>query len=653
MSSDRLKLLIPLSAGVIVLASLLLSGRGSHPPGRGVFIAHPESEHATGILTVRFDEAVPRDRWEAILIAHGAALQSEMLVDGFAVASVPDDQRNAIGEALAASGAVRSVEEVTYRKPVALPPNDDIWPDQWNMRLISADSAWDVTQGQGVKVAVIDTGVAYEEFGQFKPAPDLGGTAFADPWDFYGSGPSDPVGDEHANDDNGHGTHVAGTIAQTTNNAYGAAGIAYKATIIPVRVCGPKPPAYDPRNPQCPTTAIANGIYWATNHGARVINISLSAPGGITDAEKGALEYARGAGAVVVVAAGNSGGPVLEYPAAIESVVSVAAVAYNGTLASYSNYGAGADDTLLNEFFNLDLIAPGGNPPPPPTQALPTDVITQESLLFLCDGTAPIDYQVFAFCGYAGTSMAAAHVSGVAALIRSAFPNLNRTQVAELLHCSAADAGAPGWDTQNGFGLVQADAAVRDSDGDQLPDCIDPTPTTPTPSPTPSPTPVPPPNDCLPPSPTATPPPTPTPTLTATPRPSDTPPDSPTDTPSVTPDGPTPTATATETPLPTDTPSQSPEDTLESVTPTETPTETPEPTPMPIPCGDVDCNLVVDARDAMGVIRFMALVTPVAACLGKGYVNCDADLNQLDALVILRYAGGITLGIPSSCSGIG
>ncbi|RLC59567.1 MAG: hypothetical protein DRI30_00235 [Chloroflexi bacterium] len=617
----------------IIIASLALAWLVVAHPGpdaeRGVYIPHPQSPHAAGQLTVQFADNVPEDRWAGILAAHGATFDRPMLADGFAIATVPDERRGEIGEALAASGVVRTVEEVTYRYPAAV-PDDALWDDQWNLRLINADSAWDTTQGEGVIVAVLDTGVAYENFGDFKQAPDLAGTTIVHPYDFYND-------DANANDDNGHGTHIAGTIAQTTNNIYGLAGIAYKAQIMPVKVCGPVPGS--PRLSRCSTAAIADGIRWAAEHGADVINMSLSDPGSVTVAEREALEFASSTGAVLIAAAGNggadgegNGGPVLGYPAAVPIVIAVSAGGFVGSLAYYSNYGVGEENT------NLDVIAPGGNPPIDngsiPNEG-PASVITQESYRFFCDPGWPVEFQTFDFCPFAGTSMAAAHVSGVAALIRSAYPSLNSTQVRTLLQCSATDVHTPGIDLQTGHGLVQADAAVRDTDGDGIPDCIDITPFTPTPSPTPRPTPVLPPNDC--PAPTPTPSPTPAATPTASP-----------------PLGGTPTLTLGPTATPTDTPAPTASPTgSATATPSPAATVTLPPTPLPIPCGDVNCSGTVDALDALGIIRFMALVTPVPDCISKGYVNCDGVLDQIDALAILRHAGGIPLGLPAGCGGIG
>jgi serine protease len=689
MSRVRLRLIFPGILGAVVLAALILS-RPAAAPEAGVFISHSDVNHSPDTLSVQFSSRMPEDRWDDILAAYGATLEKEMLVDGFAVVSVPEDRRAQIGQELAASGVVRTVEEVGYRYLASVVPQDPGWIDQWNMRLITVDDAWEVSQGAGVKVGVIDSGVAYENFGQFGLAPDLAGTKFESPYDFFDD-------DAHPNDDVGHGTHVTGTIAQTTSNEYGVAGIAYKATIIPVRACGIDSGS---GTPVCKIDAIADGIIWAVDHGARIINLSLSSPLATSQVEEAAIAYAKNAGVVIIAAAGNGGNDqkgdnVLDYPAALPDVISVAASGFFGTRAFYSNYGLGEGGV------NLDVIAPGGNPPiekdgviinPGPLNEGEGSKITQETYAHSCTNS-PLDYTVMALCGYYGTSMATAHVTGVAALIRSAFPNLNRTQVRNLIRCSAEYVGTSGEDPdfQTGYGLVQAHAAVRDTDGDKLPDCIDSTPFTPTPTlaptstPTVLPTPFPPPNECLA-TPTPTPTPSPTPILTPTGTGGDTLPTptssptangTPTDTPSPSnagiagpaTDTPTPTAPPTDTPSPTATESPPVTDTptptgtltptpTATVTPTATgsPTATGTPGPSPTPhimCGDVNCDGSVNAYDALGIMRWRVFVPGTASCIGKGYVNCDGKLDQLDALVILRYVAEVPLGIPQSCHGIG
>jgi serine protease len=638
--SYRLRLL----AGLLLLGvipALLLFARTSAEE-RGTFTPHPGTQVESGELVVEFRSDVPASHRTAVLSAHGVTLEREMLLDDYVVVNVPPSRRAALGEALATSDAVATVEEVPARYPASI-PNDPAYDSQWHLEYIKVEQAYDITDGSGVIVAVVDTGVAFENYtdasGQFAQAPDLAEAGYVHPWDAFAQ-------DVHPNDDFGHGTHVAGTIAQKTNNGIGAAGVAPGVQIMPIKVCGwntsVNPPAYN-----CPSSDLAEGIRWAVDHGARVINLSLGARGptcaNATALEREALQYANDAGVIVIGASGNEGFGVLCFPASVPSVVSVGAIAKDLDLASYSNHGANS----IGE--NMDLVGPGGDPI--------LDEGGDGSLIFQQTyGNCFLhqqSYTTFEITACAGTSMAAAHVSGVAALVRAQFPHLNVTQVKENLEACALDLGVLGEDPFFGHGLVQAQTSIRDLDADNIPDCIDPITVTP------SPTPVPPPNDCSnAPSPTAFPTATPTDPPTPTPSPSVTPEPTITDTPSPAATG-SPTTAPSDTGAPgTETPTETPTATAEP-TPTPTPTATPVPTPSPSPsptpepgCGDVDCSGEVNAMDSLGVTRWLAQVAPFADCLGKGYVTCDALLDMNDTLAILRYSGGLPLSQPLGCSGI-
>ncbi len=650
----------------LVVAALVtltvLWGRGQRPQP-GVFVPHAEGEKAPGELIVSFRRPLSAPERDAILAPLGASVKREMLLDGYATVSVPAGQEEDVGRRLAQSAAVRTVEENGLRFPLFV-PNDEFYSVQWNMTMIQMEQAWEVNRGGGVVVAVVDTGVAYEDYldgeTQFGRAPDLAGTQFVSPYDMYSNDP-------HANDDFGHGTHVAGTIAQTTNNGIGVAGIAFEASVMPVKVCGNDPT----RTPKygCPQDHIADGVKWAVDHGARVINLSIGGGGGLTQAEQDALNLAQDRGVVVIAAAGNSGTDRLDYPAAFPSVIAVGAVGKDQILASYSSYGTG------DPGHQLDLVAPGGD-----TDPEGSNWIYQNSYLHFCppNPTTPESFTNFVYCPYRGTSMAAAHVSGVAALVLSKFPSLSPDQVRTVLTCSALDLGPPGVDLQYGSGLVQAYNALRDDDGDGVPNCLDAVFNTPTPTPSPPPdlcaageltptaTPTEAPSPTASPGETGSPTPTPTPAPSRTPLPSDT--VSVTDTPAPTPtDTPTPTPTAS----PTDTPALSP---TGSATPGLTPSASPSPTPSPEPatpaptptptltptptaavfgCGDVDCSGAIDSADALWVLRYIAGLQPSATCIGRAYVDCDSKISVADALVILRYVAGLRLSVPDGCAGPG
>lgn len=246
-------------------------------------------------------------------------------------------------------------------------PNDPDYAKQWNLRSINMESAWDETKGQGVTVAVIDTGITQ--------VPDLKDTKFTQGYDFV----NDRI---EAKDDAGHGTHVAGTIAQSTNNDYGVAGIAYEAKLMPLKVLGASGGG---------TVAdIAEAIKFAADHEADVINLSLGGAGE-SALLKEAIDYAYNKGVVIVAAAGNSNQNAASYPARYPHAIGISALDPSGAKAPYSNFGAG-----------VDLSAPGGSE---------AGKILQNT----------IDPQTgkAVFEGYQGTSMAAPHVAGVAALIKS------------------------------------------------------------------------------------------------------------------------------------------------------------------------------------------------------------------------------------------
>lgn len=390
---------------------------------------------------------------------YAAASVSGVWVDGlssngrYATVSVPAGREEEYRRRLLEQPGIQLAELDPVRYP-SFVPNDELYPRQWSLAMIQAPQAWDVTRGEGVTVAVLDTGVAYEDYREFQRAPDLQQTRFVFPHNAISGG-------AHADDDEGHGTHVTGTIAEDSDNGMGAAGIAPKAAVMPVKVCG---------SAGCPGSAIAEGIYWAVDHGARVINLSLGGPT-VSAFERDALGDADRQGVVVVAAAGNGGydyqgDAVLDYPAAIDSVVSAGAVRYDATRARYSNYGSGDQGSTL------DLVAPGGDTHIDQNGDGFPDGILQTTFAFSCSDV-PRDYAHFGYCYYQGTSMATAHVSGVVALLLSVYPHLTPAQVRSVLACSARDLGPPGQDPEYGAGLVQAYDALRDRDHDGIVDCLD------------------------------------------------------------------------------------------------------------------------------------------------------------------------------------
>jgi len=306
-------------------------------------------------------------------------------------------------------------------------PNDPLYHYQWDMTQINMPSAWDITTGQGAVVAVVDTGVSYENYSNFHRLSDLAATHFTGGWNFIAN-------NAHPDDDNGHGSHVAGTIAQSTNNGRGVAGIAYGATIMPVKVLS--------GSGWGTTSGVADGIRWAADHGAKVINLSLGSDYP-SKAMEDAVNYARNQKNVVVVAAaGNSSRNSLIYPAAYNSVISVAATDYNKNLTWYSQYGSG-----------LDISAPGGDTGVDKNGDHLADGILQQTI-------GSHDPTTEGYYLYQGTSMATPHVSGVATLLISQGVN-SASDVYQILTSTAKDLGTPGYDTRYGYGLLDAAAAVE------------------------------------------------------------------------------------------------------------------------------------------------------------------------------------------------
>jgi serine protease len=310
-------------------------------------------------------------------------------------------------------------------------------PDAWG-HLIAAGHPG----GAGVTVAVLDTGIAYRRFHKTPQSPDLAGTRFVAGHDFIG-------GDAFANDRNGHGTHVASTIAEGTNNGIALTGLAYGARIMPVKVL-------DDRG-EGDAAVIAKGVRWAAAHGAKIINLSLEFDLGIGWREipqlLDAIQAARSRGAVVVAASGNeSSTSSVAYPARNANVISVGSTTEHGCLSKFSNQGPG-----------LDLVAPGGGPDAPLTDpgcgsGASGRNIAQLTLIGVHRTSfgIPRDYD--------GTSMAVPHVSATAALVVASGilgPDPSPDAVERRLETTARDLGVPGHDQRYGYGLVDAGAATN------------------------------------------------------------------------------------------------------------------------------------------------------------------------------------------------
>lgn len=333
---------------------------------------------------------------------------------------------------------LRRRRDVEYAEPnflahALMVPSDPYFRLQWNLSgpsgSIKTPVAWDVSAGAGVTVAVLDTGVAYETSGVYVRAPDLATTCFVPGYDFVSN-------DTHPNDDNSHGTHVAGTIAQSTNNSRGVAGVAFRSCLMPVKVLD--------RNGVGTYADIADGIRWAADQGAQVINLSLGGPVPAASLEE-ALAYAVGKGVTIVAAAGNDGSKTLAYPAAYNAyVIAVGATRYDERLVSYSNRGSG-----------LDVVAPGGDLAVDQNGDGYRDGVLQNTFNPNTQNPSSFGYWFFQ-----GTSMATPHVAGLAALVIARGAATTPDAVRAAIQTTAKDLGTSGWDETYGWGLVDAAAAV-------------------------------------------------------------------------------------------------------------------------------------------------------------------------------------------------
>jgi subtilisin family serine protease len=277
-----------------------------------------------------------------------------------------------------ALSVLRARSDVLYAEPevrvrALFVPDDALYPKQWHLKAAGAESAWDAARGANVIVAVLDTGVA--QLDDLDPARLLPGFNFITHSGEVGA----------ASDDHFHGTHVAGTIAESTNNGRGGAGMAPLAKILPLKVLSAEGSGS--------SASIAEAIRYAADHGAQVINLSLGG-GARSEAMEFAVAYAQRRGALVVAAAGNTGLRGVSFPAAYPEAFAVSAVGPTGLLAPYSTFGP-----------EVSLAAPGGDKTLGEEQAVLQQ--TRE------DSGEP---------GYRflqGTSMATPHVSGAAALVAS------------------------------------------------------------------------------------------------------------------------------------------------------------------------------------------------------------------------------------------
>jgi thermitase len=394
------------------------------------------SERVPGQIIVRYKQSLPANVVELKVDGYNAKIKSRIDRINALVLNVPQDQQDAI---ISAFSRLPNVEfaEPDYIAHAYTATNDPSLSQQWGMSKIQASnsggqSAWDITTGSSsVKIAILDTGINQTH-------EDLASKIVTNQ-NFTGS----PT----AEDNYGHGTHVAGIAAAITNNSTGVAGVGYNSALMNVKVLDDTGSgAY---------SWIANGIIWATDNGANVINMSLGGSSGSSTLQN-AVDYATSHGVVVVAAAGNSGSSSPSYPAYYSNTIAVAATDSNDAKASWSNYGSW-----------VDVAAPG------------VDIFS----------TMPNHVNQIGLTNYgslSGTSMATPHVAGLAALVWATGICSTNTCVRSQIENNADSISGTGsyWT----YGRINAYRSV----GGGISPSPGPTPSpTPSPTPTPTPTPVP------------------------------------------------------------------------------------------------------------------------------------------------------------------
>jgi serine protease len=386
----------------------------------------PISDYSAKDRLYRVDFANAADAAAAkARLSHDPSVES---VDYDSVAGIPPDEQQQEQaqeqEQAAANPASGSMEaECQAGSPDSAFPNDACYKYQWHMRQLGMPDAWKRGNGKGIVVAVIDTGVT--------KVGDLAETKFVPGYNFIAN-------NDNAADDHGHGTHVAGTIAQSTNNKLGVAGVAYGAAIMPIKVLSARGSGS--------VAGITQGIRWAADHGANVINMSLGGPTRMGSMAS-AVKYAHDKGVVIIAAAGNDGRGRVGYPAAYPGVVAVASTQFDESTTFYSNWGK-----------EIDVAAPGGNTRVDQNGDGKPDGVLQHTIV--PGNTSQTDYLWFM-----GTSMASPHAAGVAALIMGAGVKKPDAVEAILLGTARTPKGNSATDGRvddhYGAGIVDANAALK------------------------------------------------------------------------------------------------------------------------------------------------------------------------------------------------
>ena len=392
-------------SGALLLAVLLwpsaLNSQGG--PDGAVEAGTDRPDFRPGRVLVKFrPQASTQDRAQ-LLASRDLPVMGQLFASRVQVVGVTPGQEQATVDLLDQDPRVEFAEP-DYAVHALVTPNDPYFHIQRGLSKIQAPEAWEAATGSSeIIIAIVDTGVDLSH-------PDLNDKIVSG-WDFVND-------DSSARDDHGHGTHVAGIAAAETNNALGVAGLSWGAQIMPIKVLDQSGDGY--------YSDVANGVRYACNHGAKIINLSLGGDNP-SQALREALVDVLQQGCLVMAAAGNSGQDSLDYPARYAETIAVAATDQNDGRASFSDYGP-----------EIDLAAPG---------------VGIYSTVWAPPNQHTYEYK-------SGTSMSTAYVSGLAALIWSCGPQLDNTEVRGIMASTATDLGSVGWDSYFGYGRIDAAAAI-------------------------------------------------------------------------------------------------------------------------------------------------------------------------------------------------
>lgn len=360
-----------------------------------------QGDYVRGRVIVQARAGVGAAEVARIVGAQGAQARAIGATGLYVIALPPQASEHALAERLARSPHFKFAE-LERRFKAAYTPNDTYYANQWHTARLNAPAAWDVAQGDGVTIAILDSGVDGTH-------PDLAAQMVA--------GRNVIGNNADTSDVQGHGTAVAGVAAATLNNSAGFAGLAGRAKIMPVRIAN--------ADLWADASVVAAAITWAADHGARLASISYSGMAGNATV-LAAADYMRGKGGLVVVAAGNGGRD--EGMAATAKLIPVSATDRDDALAAWSSWGS-----------YVAVAAPG------------------------LDIACTMRGGAYGWCW--GTSMSTPLVAATLALMMAARPTLANTQIESLLYATALDLGGAGRDKQFGHGRVDADAAVRAAAG--------------------------------------------------------------------------------------------------------------------------------------------------------------------------------------------